>query len=176
MILHQLMKRGADEGLKGDTTSWQAYSSMSCSHDWHVFTICHTLGQWCIKRQTGDRCLHLFLLYFYRCLCIKMDACDGGCICLCVSVYVSVYYSAGEVELVVDEHLVCTSSTPLLMSSGMALSLLTSLLKGIRWWDFHGGSGEKRRLRAPSYYWNHFMCGWDAVGWDTLSVEKSNKS
>lgn len=124
------MIRGADEGLKGDTTSWQAYSNMSCSHDSHVFTICHTLGQWCIKCQIEEivGCLHLFLLYFYLCLCIKMDACDDGRVCLCVSVY----YTAGDVEPVVDEHLVSTSSTPLLMSSGMVLSLLTSLLKGIR--------------------------------------------
>lgn len=61
MILHQLMKQRADGGLTGDTTSRQAYSSMSCSHDSHVFTICHTLGQWYIKCQRGDSWVPAFI-------------------------------------------------------------------------------------------------------------------
>lgn len=57
----------------------------------------------------------------------ETDACNYRHILICMCVY----YTVGDVEPVVDEHVVSTSSTPLLLSSGMVLSLLTSLLKGI---------------------------------------------
>lgn len=56
--------------------------------------------------------------------------------CVCTNyrhivIWVSVYYAVGDVEPAVDEHVVSTSLTALLLSSGMIVSLLTSLLKGV---------------------------------------------
>lgn len=69
MILHQLVKQEADEGLTADTTSWLTYSSiMSCSYDSHSQSVLHLDHGVSNIREEIAGFLHLFLhLHLYVC-------------------------------------------------------------------------------------------------------------